>query len=177
MLLNVALVVAILLAVGTFGFTVLASPDGEQFTEFYVLSEGEDGELVAAEYPDAFIPGEPQPIHVGVENYEMETVEYDIVVQLQRVEESDEGTVVTERQRIEQFSMTLDHDESRIDERTLAISDGMTGSDLRLEFLLYEGSVPETPTSENAYRHLHIWIDVPDPSESATSAGDGASSS
>lgn len=170
-LLNVALVVAILFAVGTLGFTVIASPDGEQFTEFYVLSEDEDGELVAAEYPDSLTPGEPQQVYAGIDNHEGETVEYDVVVQLQRVEESDQGAVVTERHRVDQFSAVLEHNESRVDERNLTVSDELTGSDLRLEFLLYKDSVPETPTGETAYRKLHIWIDVQNPGQPSTTGG------
>jgi len=35
-----------------------------------------------------------------------------------------------------------------------------TGEELRVQYLLYAGEAPETPTRENSYRDLHLWIDV-----------------
>ncbi len=168
---TIALVVAILFAVGTFGFAVLSPPDGERYTEFYVLSENDENERVAAEYPDAFTPDEPESLVIGIENYEEESVEYDVIVQLQRVENSDEDAAVIERHQVDHFSVALEHNETWIDERELTVSDDLTGSELRLTFLLYDDSPPESPTRENAYRDLHIWIDVPDPDSALTTSG------
>lgn len=172
--LNVALVVAVLLAVGTFGFAVASPPDGEMYTEFYLVSENDDGEFVAAEYPDSVTPGESLSMHAGVENYEGETTDYEVVVQLQRVEETDEGAVVAERTEIDRFSVrSLAPGERQITERNLTVSDELTGEDLRLEFLLYKDSVPESPTRETAYRSLHVWVDVPADDQTSTTADGG----
>ena len=160
LLLSTGLAIAVVLAVSTLGFAVLAPPDGETYTEFYVLSENAEGDLVAADYPDSLQPGEPQPISVGIENYERETVDYEVVIQLQRVEGTGTDAVVTERTRIDRYATTLDHNETWVDERSLTAPDGWTGTELRLEFLLYEGEVPATPTRENAHRSLHLWMDV-----------------
>lgn len=169
MVLNVVLVAAILLAVGTFGFAVASPPDGETYTEFYLVSEDEDGEYVAAEYPDLITVGEPQQIHTGIENYEGNALDYEVVVQLQRVEGSGQGVTVVERHEVDRFSVSIAPDERRITERNLTVSDELTGSDLRLEFLLYRDSAPESPIRETAYRELHIWIDVqPDDPTSPT---------
>jgi hypothetical protein len=36
----------------------------------------------------------------------------------------------------------------------------MTGERLRLTYLLYRGAPPQTPTTDNAYRELHLWVNV-----------------
>ncbi|WP_415087806.1 DUF1616 domain-containing protein [Natronomonas sp.] len=51
-----------------------------------------------------------------------------------------------------------------MEERNITVSDELTGTDLRLSFLLYDGDVPAQPTRENAYRNLHLWISVEDDS-------------
>ena len=181
--LNVLLVVAIVMATSSVVYTVAVPTQGEQFTEFYVLTENESDELVAANYPEELVAGEPQPIHVGVENNEYETVEYTVVVQLQAVEleerqvrltdrtETGEGAnrtvtqvVVTNRTEVDRYSTTVAHNESDIQNRTLAV-DGETaaafeGSDRRVKFLLSRNEVPAQPTADNTYRDLHLWVEV-----------------
>lgn len=49
-ILNVLLVVSILLAFGSVGYAITVPNNGEQFNEFYLLTEGEDGKLVADGY-------------------------------------------------------------------------------------------------------------------------------
>lgn len=170
-MLSVGLSLAILFAVGTLGFAVMAPPDGETYTDFYVLSENESGNLVAADYPDTFTTGEPQQLHIGIENYEHETTDYEVVVQIQRVEQSGQGGVVAERREIDRFSTQVDNGDRWIDERSLTVPEGWTGSDLRIKFLLYKGSAAEQPTSETAYRDLHIWIDVESPDQTSSTTG------
>lgn len=36
----------------------------------------------------------------------------------------------------------------------------MTGDELRLQYLLYRGSPPATSTQSNAYREVHLWVNV-----------------
>ncbi|MFC6905791.1 DUF1616 domain-containing protein [Halalkalicoccus tibetensis] len=164
--LNVALALAILLAVGSVGFAVAVPQDGEQFTEFYLLTEDDDGDLVADDYPEEFLQGEPQSLIIGIENNEHETVDYSVVVQLERVEgetvgEGDEvetETEVVERDELDRFTTTVDHNETVHEEQT--ITPTMLGEDLRLTFLLYNDEVPAEPTRENADRDLHLWIDT-----------------
>ena len=162
--LNVLLVVAIIMATTSVVYAVAVPKQGEQFTEFYVLTEDENDELVAANYPEELVAGEPQPIHVGVENNEYEAVEYTVVVQLQAVEIEGNESVVTDRTELERYSTTVPHNESDIRNRTLAV-DGETatafeGSDRRVKFLLYRDEVPAQPTADNAYRDLHLWVEV-----------------
>lgn len=170
-ILNIALVGGILFAVGTLGFVVMASPDGEQFTEFYVLSENGDGELVAGEYPDTLLAEEPRQIHTGIENEEGQSVHYTMVVQAQRVDDTGQGMVVSERVEIERFSVILDQGETWTGAHNLTVPESMTGTDMRIAFLLYKGPVPEETTSETAYRDLHLWVDIQSGDETAVTQG------
>ena len=156
--LNVVLALSLLLAVSSVAYAVAVPPQGEQFTEFYLLTEDDDGELVADGYPEEFVVGEGQPVVVGIGNNEHERTDYEVVAQLQTVETAGNETVVQEREQIDSFAVTLEHDETHHDER-LIVPD-RTGENLRVQYLLYRDDVPEEPTVENAYRDTHLWIDV-----------------
>ncbi len=157
--LNVLLAASMLLALGAVGYAVMFPPQGESFTEFYILSEDEDGELVAADYPSEFTLGESQPVVVGIENHEGESVEYSVVVQLQEVETVDNETRIRENEELDRFSSPTVADGDSW-ERDHDIQPTMTGEDLRVQYLLYRGEPPSEPSEENAYRDLHLWIDV-----------------
>jgi uncharacterized membrane protein len=158
-LLNVALACSILLAVGVVGFAIMVPPDGESFTEFYLLGENDDGELVIDNYPEEFVVGESQSVVVGIGNHENQPMDYTIVVQLQAVEVSGNETTVVERQEVDRFeSPTIADNETWQTKR--GITPTVTGEELRLQYLLYRDSVPGTPTVDNAYRDNHLWIDV-----------------
>ncbi|MEF8914315.1 DUF1616 domain-containing protein [Natronomonas sp.] len=162
--LNVALAVAMLLAISSVVYAVAVPPQGEQFTEFYILTEDDDGELVADNYPQELVAGEPQPLHVGIENNEYEEIDYTVVVQLQQVEgEGNESTVVN-RAEVDRWSTTLSHNQSEIEQREFVVDDSTAadfeGEDRRLAFLLYDGAPPTQPTRENSYRNLHLWVNV-----------------
>jgi len=167
--LNVLLVVSILVAVSSVGYAVAVPKSGEQFTEFYVLTEGDDGELVADGYPTNFTQGEPQEVVVGLQNHEGETVQYSVVTAVQRVEVVDNGTNVTvlEEEMGERYSTQVAHNETAM--RNVSIQPTMTGERLRVVFLLYKGDPPATPTVDNAYRELHLWVNVSAANESSTS--------
>ena len=156
--LNVLLAVSILLALGAVGYAVMFPPQGEQFTEFYLLTEDDDGDLVAAGYPEALTVGESAELVVGVENNEHETVEYTVVVQLQAVEIVGNETQVLERTELDRFETTLAHNETW--QHHHDVTPTMVGEDLRLQYLLYRGDAPAEPTLENSYRDVHLWLDV-----------------
>lgn len=162
-LLNVLIVASVLVALASVGYAATVPQEGDQFTEFYLLTQNESGDLVAEGYPSTLTVEEPEPLHVGVENREHETIEYTVVVQLQRVAVEDDAETVTERDELDRFTLTLDHGETSVEEHDVTASDRMAGEDRRLTFLLYAGDVPETPTRENAYRSTHIWVDVEEP--------------
>jgi len=163
--LNVALVLSVLLAVGSVGYAVAVPPQGEQFSEFYLLRESKEGELVADGYPDELAVGEQSELVVGIGNNEYERTSYTVIVQLQTVEQEGNTTIVREREEIDRFQATVEHNATHHEPHTLQPT--QPGEDLRVKYLLYKGSAPETPTQENAYRDLHIWIDVIDPNDSS----------
>nr|WP_245683217.1 DUF1616 domain-containing protein [Halovenus aranensis] len=157
--LNVLLVASILLAVGAVGYAVVVPPAGEQFTELYLLTEDDENELVAAEYPTEFVRGEAQPVVVGVGNHENEQLSYTVVVQLQSVETSGNETIVRERTELDRLSSPPIVDNETW-QTTHNIVPTRTGERLRVQYLLYTEPPPAEPTRENAHRSVHLWINV-----------------
>ena len=88
-ILNVLLAASVVLALGAVSFAIMVPPSGEQFSALYILTEDDDGELVAGGYPTEFAAGESAEIVVGVDNREHDTVEYTLVVLEQQVEFED----------------------------------------------------------------------------------------
>lgn len=129
-----------------------ASPAGsESYSEFYVLAENETGHLVADDYPDEMVAGEGHPLYFAVENAEGESTTYDVIVR-ERPNGSGDAEV------LDQFEAELAEGERVIVERTVAPT--AVSEETRLEFLLYEDGVPETPRAENADVSLHLWVEV-----------------
>lgn len=158
--LNAMLALSILLAVGSVGYAVAVPSQGEQFSEFYLLTENSDGELVADDYPQELTRGDQAELIIGVENNEYRTTNYTVVIQLQETRQANNTTTVTSRTEIDRFGFTADHNETVRRSHTFAPT--QTGEKFRVQYLLYTGDPPETPTQANAYRDLHIWIDVTD---------------
>lgn len=156
--LNVVLVVSLLLAIGSVGYAVAVPKSGESFSEFYLLTENESGALVADNYPQNFTVGQSQPIVVGIGNHEHERTKYSVVAALQRVSVQNNSTTVRESRVLDRFSRTIPANESA--NWTHNVTPSMTGERLRLVYLLYRGSPPDTPTVENAYRETHLWVNV-----------------
>lgn len=156
--LNVLLAVSVLLAVGSVGYAVAVPPQGEEFSEFYLLSENAEGELVADGYPEELTVGDQRELVVGISNNEYETTTYTVVVQLQTVEQAGNETTVLSRNEIDRFETTIGHNETHHERHTLEPT--RVGESLRIKYLLYTGPAPEAPTEANSYRDLHLWIDV-----------------
>lgn len=156
--LNVLLVVSVLLAVGSVAYAVAVPPQGEAFTEFYLLTETDDGELVAAEYPEELTAGANTTLTVGVGNNEHQPMDYTVVVQQQRVEVINNSTRVRERAELARYQTAVAANETWHHQHT--IQPTFTGDRLRLQYLLYRGAPPATPTNATAYRELHLWVNV-----------------
>lgn len=161
--LNVVLALSILLMLATVTYAITVPPQGEQFTEFNVLTEDENGELVADGYPDEMVLGDNDELVLGIENNEYSTQEYTIIVQLQNTETDGNDTRIHDREELDRLQLKLEHDEMVYQEHSLEPT--MIGEDLRVAYLLYRDDIPATPTRENAYRDLHLWIDVQEPEE------------
>lgn len=150
-------ILALLVLVGTLAVTGAAPPQGDSYTEFYVLSEDENGTLTAQEYPETFVSGEGETLYVGLENNEHETTSYEVVMQAQAID--DNGSVIIQQQ-VDRFDTELAHGENTTVERNVAPT--LVGEEIRLQILLYKGSAPDDPSSGTADQTLQIWIDVVD---------------
>ena len=155
--LNVVLVVSLLLAASSVGYAVAVPKQGESFTELYVLTE-DDGELVADDYPTDLTQGETKSLVVGIGNQEHEPVNYSIVVELQRVQTQNNSTTVLEERELSRFSTRLEHNETWHTNQSLTPT--LRGDNLRVAYLLYKGTPPANPTTESAYREVHMWLNV-----------------
>ena len=153
---NLATVLALLVLLGTLGFTAAAPSTGDAYTEFYVLSEDEEnGTLTANDYPETFSSGDPETLYVGLENQEHEPKTYEVVMLAQAVD--DDGSVIIQ-QEVDRFDVELEHGENTTAERE--VQPTIVGEEIRLRILLYEGEAPGDAGIESADQSLHIWIDV-----------------
>jgi Predicted membrane protein len=158
--LNVLLAVSVILAVGSVGYAVAVPQQGESFSEFYLLTEDSDGELVADGYPtDITIDDRPELI-VGIGNQEYEPTNYTVVVQLQEIRTEGNSTIIEDRTEIDRFTTSVAHNETYQERRTIVPT--RTAEDLRVKYLLYTDEVPQAPTAETAYRDLHLYMNVTD---------------
>ena len=162
--LNAVLVLSLLLAAASVTYAVAVPTQGESFTEFYLLTENESGALVADDYPTEFTRGESKQLHVGVGNHEHRPVTYSVVVLLQRVELRNNSTRVLAERELSQYRTFVEANET--DLRELTVAPTMTGERLRLQFLLYRRAPPPEPSASNAYRELHLWVNVSAPATS-----------
>lgn len=159
--LNVLLAASVILAVVSVGYAVAVPNEGEAFTEFYILTETDDGELVADDYPTKFTRGESRSLVVGVGNQEHQPMNYTVVVALQAVQIENNSTTVLEEAELRRFQTQVGHNETWQLQHN--VTPTMTGERLRLTYLLYNGEPPTSPTVENAYRELHLWVNVTAP--------------
>lgn len=145
-LLNLVFVVGVVVVAASIGYAAVTPAGGQgPFTEFYLLTETDDGQFRAENLPHEFSQGESRSLYVAVGNHEGQPVEYAVVVRLDGNE-------------LDRFDVPVEAGETRRVERS--ITPDRTGDRLRLSFLLYRGDPPATPTPENAYREVHLWVTV-----------------
>ena len=143
---------------GSVGYAVAVPTQDETYTEFYLLTEQTDGELTAGNYPATFTEGVPKELVIGVENREYEAVSYTVIIEIQRIQRENGSIRVVEQERAGQVESRVQHDGTWRQQHTVTPS--LTGDRLRLTYLLYRGPIPEDPSIRNAYRDLHLWINV-----------------
>lgn len=156
-LLNITVVFTVLVAVSSVGYAVAVPTEGQAYSELYLLTEDGD-DLVAADYPTEFTEGEPRSLVVGIGNHEHETVTYTLLVEIHRVQIDDGSARVLETERLARFQPQLASNETWHREHEIAPT--MAGERLRVTYLLYRGAPPAEPTVDNAYRKLHLWVNV-----------------
>lgn len=164
---DVALVLSLLLFATSLGYAAMNPPQETQaagFTEFYVETENVTGD-VESTYPSQFTPGETRTLPVGITNREQRPVDYHLLVFEQRTDGAGANATVRAEERLDRRTVSLDHGETTT--LSLSVTPTMTGTDLRLVVLLYEGEPPADPASDTAHRTLRLPIDVTDDGGSA----------
>ena len=146
-ILTIILILSILASVGTLVYVIVSPKEGEHFTEFYIL--GPEG--MASNYPTEYVLGEDGTVIVGIVNHEYRTVNYAMDVRLEN-----RSLDLPENMKY----VNLVHNETWED--TLEITPPFEGTDMKLEFLLFNESEKEVP-----YRELHLWINVIEKAEEA----------
>lgn len=155
---NAVLLASLLLAVGSAAYAVTGPNQGTSHTEFYLLTENESGELVAGDYPEQFVRGQNRSLYLGIDNQERRELDYTVVVQMQRVRTQNGSTVVVERKQLRRMHVQVGPNETKTVRHRVGPT--MVGDQLRLTYLLYRDGAPSNPTVENAYREVHLLVDV-----------------
>lgn len=158
LLVNVLLVASVVAFLGSVAGAYVHPTQGEQFTELYLVTESEDGEFVAADYPRDVDVGQSRPVYATVANHEGETTTYTLVVTLQRVERTSNETRVTGERELARASRTVGAGETTRIRHDLQPSFG--NGPTRVQYLLYVGRAPADPARGTAYRSVHLWITV-----------------
>ncbi|QOS13585.1 MULTISPECIES: DUF1616 domain-containing protein [Haloferax] len=154
--LNAVLAVLILVSVVSFGYALTVPNSGEEYTSLSLVTRQSDGEYVASGYPESLSTEGNAELFVSTTNHERELTRYTVVVQLQRVETTSDSVSVVEYEELGRASQAVPPGETWVTSPELRAE--MTGTGLRLVYLLYKGDVPKRPTAENAYRSTHIWV-------------------
>lgn len=153
--LNVLVAVSLVAAFVSVPYALWIPSERSSFTQTALLTENENGRLVAGDYPTEFTLGESKPVVFNTTNREHRRMNYSLIVELQRV--ASNGTVSSE-ETLRRASISVPPNATR--SIVYEVRPTMSGSNLRLVFLLYAGSVPPHPTMQNSYRSVHIWISV-----------------
>lgn len=170
---NLVLIASLLVASGTVAYAFVHPNRPGPYTEFYLLSTNERGQYVMGEYPTEFTAGEAKPVYIGLGNHEHQTEAYTVIVELERGDRSAASNQVRERQELARFQLTLEDGASA--KQKVSISPIMAGDSLQLIYLLYKSPPPANPTNGNAYRALHMTINVTQPSASMETSANASS--
>lgn len=148
-----SLVVAVVALVAAAALAGVVPAQGESYSESYILTENDSGELVAEDYPTTFVAGEGHSLSLALANHEHETVTYEVVVLSQAVAE--DGSV-TDAEQVDRFAVELEHGERTVADRQIAPTE--TGEERRLVFHVYENTDPAD--AEEPDLTTQLWIEV-----------------
>ncbi|EMA49590.1 DUF1616 domain-containing protein [Halococcus thailandensis] len=154
-LLNVVLVLSVLVGAASMTYALAVPQDGSSTTNFAVGTQDGSGEFTVGDYPPNMTVDQPQQLTVQLQNHEGEPANYSVVAQLQRYD----GEEVLTRNTLERFS-TQTVPENRTWQRQHTVTPNIAENDLQLVYLLYQGDPPQNPTEENAYRSVHLSVNV-----------------
>lgn len=154
---NIAIVLSLLLLVGSIGYAVVEEPREAGFTEFHADTEAVSGDI-ETQYHAEYAAGESDTLTVHITNQEHQRMEYTTVVLLQHVSYDNESATVHAEDELARESVGVDDGEQY--EQSIEITPTMAEDDVRLLVLLYDGDVPDDPSIDNAYRDLSLPIVV-----------------
>lgn len=157
---SLTLAASVIIALGVFGFTMAMPQTGAGSTDLHLLTLDEEGEPVAADYPETVALDETVTVHVGVDNQEYERTSYTLIVRLETLEEGGGSDDIDQADEIHEETFELDHGERWLE--PIEISPTLEDDDVRVSFLLYKDDPHFFVDQRTAYRHTHIWIDVPE---------------
>lgn len=155
------LVVSILFAFGSVAYASGVSTDGEEFTEFYIVNDDSSGQSGAVDYPTNLTVGERESLSVGIGNHEGERKRYTVIVRLQMGDSVDGQFNVSQQRRLGAFEVEVPPGERRLHNHSVEPS--FAGVRFRIQYLLYKDGIPENPSARNAYRDVHLWVNVSAP--------------
>jgi uncharacterized membrane protein len=137
--LSVALALVFIGVVGAVGYMIAAGPEGERFTEFYLLGSGGN----ATSYPSELIVGQQAAVTVGIVNHEGQQTSYTMKVTVgdQEAEGLDSIVLADEERTVQQV-------------RFVPLR---AGGNQSVEFLLFK----EDDTAP--YGTLRLFVDVIEP--------------
>ena len=154
-LLNVLLGVCVVATVGLLAFGLVAPQSGTSTTNIAVGSgTGDDFTLSGYASPEPDTDDVEHTLYL--ENNEGQSLDYTVVVQLQRVSD---GSVV-ESTEVDRFGVELDDGEYVY--RTQSVIPSLDGDSLRIAYLVYLEEPPAEPDVDSAYRNTYVWIDGAD---------------
>ena len=150
---------SLVVAAGTLTFALAMPPSPDGTTQFYIGSMGEDGEVVAGDYPRTFDAGVAENVVVGIQNDHPDTMDYTVVVVIEEIDPDASELTVTDRDEIDRLEPgEIVAGDDWIHEHELAID--RTGSNLRVVYLLYVEPPPAEPDPETAEEYLYLNIEV-----------------
>jgi len=157
LVLNIAVVVTIIVALVSVG-AGSGGNDEATLTEFYLLSKNDSGQFVATDYPSSLTRGSTEPFVLGINNQEGESVEYTVVVLLQQFETIDGSETPVTQIELQTLETTVENGETA--HLNISVTSPAAGPNHRLTYLLYIGEPPSYPSTDNAYREVHLWVDI-----------------
>jgi len=159
-ILGTVIILSILIATITTIYVITVPKEGEQFTEFFILSENR----TAANYPGTIIIGQNYPLYVSVGNHEYRNITYTIETWMIHAEFDNvtNSSSIIAMDPNDLVSLTLPHKETAIIPYNMSVK--KTGYN-RVEFLLFNETVPGFNVTGSdrinaSYRDLHLWVKV-----------------
>jgi len=158
--LGAVLILVIVVAIITLFSVIVFPQEGEQFTEFFILSENQ----TLGNYPDHIIVGQAYPMYVGIGDHESGDTHYTVETWTQLAE----FNTATNSSRIlvmdpnGRLTATLTNNQTIITPYDLTVR--KSGYN-RIEFLLFKNSVPGPDVTGSdrinaSYRNVNLWIET-----------------